>query len=145
MDTHGERQPKVSLLEDQHRTGQDGAARDAPTDFWASAESIASSTKILSRFCTIQSWMYRDPCLRIWQLEGGQLASLLHHLIFKASPNNFYKPTCCATFSFCSCSTAWRFESGIPGQDEVLPLHSPRPECVRCCSASTTDITCWSF
>lgn len=53
MDTHGERQPKVSLLEDQHRTGQDGAARDAPTDFWASAESIASSTKILSRFCTI--------------------------------------------------------------------------------------------
>jgi hypothetical protein len=35
MDTHGERQPKVSLLEDQHRTGQDGAARDAPTGSWA--------------------------------------------------------------------------------------------------------------
>ncbi len=89
--------------------------------------------------------MYRDPSLRFWQLEGGQLASLLHHLIFKANPNNFYKPTCCATFSCCSCSTARRFECGTPDQDEMLPLHSPRPECVRCCSASTTDITCWSF
>jgi hypothetical protein len=47
MDTHGETHPKISLLEDQHRTGQDGAARDALTGSWASAESIASSTIIL--------------------------------------------------------------------------------------------------
>jgi hypothetical protein len=47
MDTHGETQPKVGLLEDQHRTGQDGTARDAPTSSWVSAESIASSTIIL--------------------------------------------------------------------------------------------------